>query len=272
MAAILGVLVFASVALGTLSPRAGGAHGGATASASAASSPAPSSSAPVDVAAYLYPVPRPAPAIDLTDTTDRPFSLSSLRGAPAFVFFGYTHCPDVCPATIGTVGLTLEASGPGPRAVFVSVDPERDTTTWLREFARFLPTGFVALTGTSGDIRATADAWDVRYARVETGVADAYSMAHTADVYLVDAAGMMRARFPFGTSSEAMSAVLQTVQATPVTTPTATPVPAATPAATPGASPAPTAAARRRGHLVLGLVRERWSGDPGLVRERCPTR
>lgn len=260
MAGVLGVLVLASVALGTLSPHTGGLKGGAAAS----TSPAPSPSAPIDVAAYLYPVPQAAPAIELTDTTDRPFSLSSLRGAPAFVFFGYTHCPDVCPATIGTVGLTLEGFGPGPRAVFVSVDPERDTTTWLREFARFLPSGFVALTGTGGDIRTTADAWDVRYARVETGVAGAYSMAHTADVYLVDSAGMMRAHFPFGTSSEAMTAVLRAVQATPAATPTATPVPAATPASTPLASGAPTAAPT----AALGVEvtsSSVWSGSAGPV-------
>ena len=91
---------------------------------------------------------RRAAAIELTDATDRPFSLASLRGAPAFVFFGYTHCPDVCPATIGTVGEAIDAFGSGARAVFVSVDPERDTTAWLREYVRYMPAGFTALTGT----------------------------------------------------------------------------------------------------------------------------
>ncbi len=84
-------------------------------------------------------------------------------------------------------------------AVFVTVDPERDTTTWLKEYVRYLPAGFVALTGTADQIRATADAWGARYARVEGATPDTYSMSHTADVYLVDANGMLRARFPFGT-------------------------------------------------------------------------
>ena len=272
MAVVLGVFVLASFVLGTLTPRPGGLKGGAAVSASPAVSPAPaaSPSAPIDVASYLYPVPREAAPIKLTDPAERPFSLASLRGAPTFVFFGYTHCTDVCPATIGTVGLALEASGPGPRAVFVSVDPERDTTTWLREYARFLPSGFVALTGASDDIRATADAWNVRYARVETGVADAYSMAHTADVYLVDAAGMLRARFPFGTSSEAMTAVLRTVQATPAVTPTAT-VPAATPEATPAVTPAASASSPVAGTgltAALGVEvtsSSIWSGNAGPV-------
>jgi len=244
MSAVLGVLVFASAALGTLTPGASGVRGGAV----APSSP----SAPGDVASYLYPISHAAPPIELTDPNDRPFALASLRGAPAFVFFGYTHCTDVCPATIGTVGLAMEAFGPGSRAVFVSVDPERDTTASLREYVRYMPPGFVALTGTSAEIAGTAGAWDVHYARVETAVAGAYSMSHTADVYLVDAAGILRAHFPFGTSSEAMMAVLRAVVAT-----SAFPVSAA-PTQTP--TPPPVAA------LGVALVSSSvWSGSPGPV-------
>jgi protein SCO1 len=241
LAVVAGAFVVSSALSGNLTPRsAGGAAGGPSASPNTS---APSAAAAIDVASYLLPVPRAAPPIELTDPTDTPFSLTSLRGGPAFVFFGYTHCPDVCPATIGTVGLTLEAFGPGARAVFVSVDPERDTTAWLREYVRFLPAGFVALTGTSTEIRTAADAWDVRYARVETGPADAYSMSHTADVFLIDAAGSLRARLPFGTSSEAMTAVLRTVAATPITP--ATTSPSDTPQATtppPAAGATPVAA------------------------------
>ena len=225
LAVVLALFLGASALSGNLTPRA--ATPGAAGGGSARTSP----STPVDVASYLEPQPRPAASIELTDATDAHFSLASLRGAPAFVFFGYTHCPDVCPATIGTVGLAIDAFGSGPRAVFVSVDPERDTTAWLREYVRFMPAAFIALTGTSTQIRATADAWGVRYARVETGVAGAYSMSHTADVVLVDGAGLVRARFPFGTSSEAMTAVLRFVVATPV---------APAPATTSPASAAPT--------------------------------
>jgi protein SCO1/2 len=60
-------------------------------------------------------------------------------GQPVFVFFGYTHCADVCPATIGTVGLALDADRGKAKAVFVSVDPERDTPAWLTEYARLPP-------------------------------------------------------------------------------------------------------------------------------------
>ena len=125
------------------------------------------------------------------------------------------------------------------------MDPERDTPAWLTEYARFMPTGFTPLTGTATEIRETADAWGVRYAReeAETGEGE-YSMSHTADVFLVDGSGMRRATFPFGTSSEAMTAVLRTLLPTaPSNPPTVAPPPtvALPPTAAPTAEPASAA-------------------------------
>jgi len=154
-----------------------------------------------------------APPLDLVDPDGRPFSLAALRGQQVLVFFGYTHCPDVCPVTIGNVSEVLGTVGPGTQAVFASIDPERDTTSWLKEYARFMPAGFTALTGTPSQVRTAADAWGVRYARVETDSADAYSMSHTADVFLVDAEGRLRARFPFGTEPDTMVSALGSVAA-----------------------------------------------------------
>ena len=203
----------------------------ATAAAPAASGPASSPVTSADLAAFLEPVARPAPPLDLTGPDGLPVSLAGLRGTPTLVFFGYTHCPDVCPATIGSVGVAIDAFGQGARAVFVSVDPERDTIPWLAEFVRYMPKGFTAITGTPARVKAAADDWGVRYARVETGDPAAYSMSHTADVFLVDAAGQLRAKFPFGTAAETMTAVLREVSAT-------TPDPAVTATATPATSPA----------------------------------
>ena len=254
MAVALGVLVVASVVLGTLTPVSpGGKRGDVTGS--------PSPSGQVAVESYLYPISRSAPAIELTDPNGRPFTLASLRGAPTFVFFGYTHCPDVCPATVGTIGLAMEAFGRGPLAVYVTVDPERDTTTWLREYVRYVPSGFVALTGTGADIRATADAWGVHYARVEAEDGSAYGMAHTTDVYLVDRAGMLRAHFPFGTTSEAMTAVLRAVDTTPVAS---VPTPAATAQhADPTATPTNGSTALRASLGVEVVSSSVWSGNAG---------
>ena len=172
-----------------------------------------SPSASFDPASLLAPEARPAPPITLTDPAGQPFTLASLRGQEVLVFFGYTHCPDVCPETVGRVGVAMDAYGPGVHAVFVTVDPERDTTAWLTQYSQALPPGFTALTGSANDIRATADAWGVKYARVDTGTAGDYSMSHTADVYLIDADGNLRASLPYGTGSDVMTALLRRVAA-----------------------------------------------------------
>ena len=179
-------------------------------------------------ASFLYPVDRPAPELALVDQDARPFSAAMFDGGETLVFFGYTHCPDVCPATMGILAEAASAFGSGLRVIFVTVDPERDTVDWLEEYVRYLPPGFSALTGTPGQVRVAADAWGVRYARVETGVPGAYSMSHTAEVYLVDAAGRLRASFPFGTQADAILATVRQV-ARPTPSTTSTPSTAAVP-------------------------------------------
>ncbi len=211
--------------------RSSGVHAGAVASAGGPSDGSSTPGKPVDVATYLTADVRSAPGLDLTGPDGQPVSLAALRGVPVLVFFGYTHCTDVCPATIGTVGEAIDAYGQGARAIFVSIDPERDTVPWLAEFVRFMPAGFTAVTGTPERIRSVADEWGVRYAREEGSTPADYSMSHTADVFLVDAAGRLRASFPFGTEADAMTAVLRSVAAT-----TPTPAPT-TPTATPSAAP-----------------------------------
>jgi protein SCO1/2 len=259
LAGLLLVATFARFALGPAGPAGGPGPGPGTGSPSG-------SATPVDVATYLVAAPTEAPPIELRDPDEGPFSLASLRGEPVFVFFGYTHCPDICPVTTGAVGMAMDAFGPGVRAVFVSVDPERDTPAWLREYVRYLPAGFTALTGTPDAIRSTADAWGVRYARVETGSADAYSMSHTADVYLVDAGGLLRARFQFGTQPETMTAVLREVVANPVTSvPSAGTLPTASLTPAPSTT-SPAASARPVRSIDVDVVSTAvWAGNPGPV-------
>jgi protein SCO1/2 len=237
---------------------AGGAPGRGAAADPGASTTTPSPAASVDVNAYLEPVVTAAPPLELTGPDGQSMSLADFGGAPVLVFFGYTHCPDVCPATIGTVGLAIDEYGEGTTAVFVSVDPERDTLPWLAEFVRFMPDGFTAVTGTAAEVRATADAWGVRYARVETDDPEAYSMSHTADVFVVDGAGQLRARFPFGTEAETMVAVLREVAATTVT-PSAAPSPSVAPTA---AAPSPAPVAGLTIEVVSSSV---WAGGASPV-------
>jgi protein SCO1/2 len=203
-----------------------------------------------------------APPLALTAQDGSAFALTADRGVPVFVFFGYTHCADVCPATVGILGQVLASYGRDVRAVFVTVDPARDTVAWLHEYVAYLQTGFSALTGTSSEVRAAADAWGVRYARVDGDTPDEYSMAHTADVYLVDGAGMLRARFPFGSDASTMLGVLRAIAPGPAAT---EPAAVATPVSTAAATTAPDVAATDRpiDELEVTVVSTAvWAGQP----------
>ncbi len=212
----------------------------------ATSAPGASPSA-VPPQAYLYPDTRVAPALSaLVDQDGAPFQQSVLTGGPTLVFFGYTHCPDVCPATTGIINEVLAEYGTAMRAVFVSVDPERDTVAWLKDYVKYLPKGFSALTGSAVQVKTTADLWAVRYARVETGTPGEYSMSHTADVYLVDGVGSLRAHFPFGTQADAMLATVRLVTGAGAparsAAPTAAIAPTTAPTLAPGATTGPVGA------------------------------
>lgn len=240
-AAIFVVLIVVR-ALGEVE-RAPGQTGPAASSAGVLASPSGSApAASVDPTAYLDPFPRAAPDLLLTGPDGRPVSLADDLGRPVLVFFGYTHCPDVCPVTIGAVGEAIDAYGGDASAIFVSVDPERDTVPWLSEFVKYMPAGFTAVTGTAGEIRSTADAWGVRYAKVDEGDPANYSMSHTADVFIVDAAGQYRGRFPFGTPATTMTEVLRDVAATTVAVASPTPSPLATTSAPPASASASSSA------------------------------
>lgn len=180
-------------------------------------SPAADSSPPADASPTAVPIPGPttepipgptgvpaspvaaAPFLDGLVTGDsQPFELASLSGHPTFVFFGYTHCPDVCPATIGELTQVFAAE-PDARAVFVSIDPERDTPSFISDWAAYLPSQMVPVTGTPLGVRAVADAWGARYAKVQTTSANGYAMSHTADLFLLDRSGDLVTTYPFGT-------------------------------------------------------------------------
>jgi len=190
-----------------------------------------------DPAGFVYQDVTDAPPLELIDQDGRPFSLTSVRGRPALVFFGYTHCPDVCPATVGVINEALATVTAGPRAVFVSIDPERDDAAAMKSYLRYLPSAYIGLSGQPDAIRRNADAWGVHYAKVETGSAGGYSMAHTADVYLVDAQGRLRAHFPFGVEPGDIASALRVLldeAPPPSETPSTSAGASATSVATPG--------------------------------------
>jgi protein SCO1/2 len=236
----------------------------------AGTGPAAAATPTADPAGFAYAEVRPAPPLELTDQDGRPFALSSLLGHPVLAFFGYTHCPDVCPATVGVVNEALAEVGEGSRVVFTSIDPERDTPEAMKSYLRYLPEAYTGLSGSAQEVRRNADAWGVKYARIEQDSAGGYAMAHTADIFLIDAQGMLRAHFPFGTPAGPIAAALAELLAEPLPPESA----AATPAPSSGASPAPASpapsSAAPAGPASAVLYPEVistsiWSGGPGPV-------
>ncbi len=147
---------------------------------------------------------KPAPElVDLVKPDGTPFLLSDLADQTTLLFFGYTHCPDVCPATLGELIGVLQAR-PDVRVVFITVDPERDTPDFLAEWTKYLPEGLVSVTGSPLAIRHAADSYGAKYARVDTESAAGYSMSHTAFQYLIDGEGNLVLTYPFGTLAAAI--------------------------------------------------------------------
>jgi protein SCO1 len=134
-------------------------------------------------------------------TVGGPFSLvnhrgervtqDTFKGKPTAYFFGFTHCPEVCPTTLFETSQHLKDLGPDAdrlNVVFVTVDPERDTPDLLKSYLESFDPRIVALTGTAEEVAAAAKAYHVSYRKVPTEGGN-YTMDHTASVILTDANG-----------------------------------------------------------------------------------
>ena len=124
----------------------------------------------------------------LIDQDGRTVTEQALLGRPSLVFFGYTHCPDVCPATMYDISQIMRALGPDAdraRAVFITVDPERDTQPVLKDYMSSFDPHITGLTGDLDAITAVAKEYRVYFRKVATE-GDDYGMDHTAITYLMD--------------------------------------------------------------------------------------
>ena len=131
----------------------------------------------------------------LTASTGKPFSSAELSGKPAAVFFGFTHCPDVCPTTLARLTKLRRELGKGDDAlsiVFISVDPERDTPAELDTYMKLYDTPVVGLTGTPAQIEQVKKQFGI-YSRKVEQPGGSYSVDHTATVILLDRNGQFSA-------------------------------------------------------------------------------
>ena len=133
----------------------------------------------------------------LTDQDGKPITDADLKGKPFLVFFGYTHCPDVCPTTLFEVSEVLRALGPDSgraAALFITVDPERDTPAVLKDYLSNFDPHLRGITGSPEALAAVEKEYRVYSKKVPTGNGD-YSMDHSAIVYLMDKNGRFVAPF-----------------------------------------------------------------------------
>lgn len=143
----------------------------------------------------------------LTDHTGQRRNLSDYRGKVVVVYFGYTHCPDVCPTTLAELAQALRELGPQAeqvQGVFVTVDPQRDTLPLLGQYVSAFDPRFVGLTGTPEQLAQAARQFKVIYRR-QDGKAGAggndYTIDHSAGSYLLDREGKLRVHVAYGSGS-----------------------------------------------------------------------
>ena len=142
---------------------------------------------------------------DLIDQAGRRRTDVDFRGKLVLLYFGYTHCPDVCPTELQALSLALDMLGPAGAAVqplFITLDPERDTPTHLADYVTAFHPRLVALTGPNADIRKVALAYKVYFARNSLTHGGDYAVDHTGFIYLVGKDGRYLGFLPPGSSPE----------------------------------------------------------------------
>jgi protein SCO1/2 len=147
----------------------------------------------------------------LIDQNGEPFSDTDLRGKSFLVFFGFTHCPDVCPTTLFDISEIMRNLGKDAdrtAAVFITVDPERDTPAALKEYLSSFDPHVRGLSGDLADIAAVAKAYRVYYRKVPLDGGD-YTMDHTAIVYLMDKEGRFVSPFNMRRTADVAAAELR---------------------------------------------------------------
>jgi protein SCO1/2 len=153
----------------------------------------------------------------LTDARGNAFTDANLKGRYSLIFFGFTHCPDICPLTLQTISQALEAAGPAAekvQPVFITIDPARDNAEALTAYMAAFDPRFVALTGTPEQVKAAEQSYRVFSAKVQIRDAEGkdtgdYAMNHSGYIYLMDRDGKYLAHFQKDAAPEDIAARLR---------------------------------------------------------------
>jgi len=180
--------------------------------------------------AGCQPAPQP-PAFQATDITGATFArdfrltdhngqvrtLADFRGKVVAVFFGYIHCPDVCPTTLADFAAALQQLGPQAdqvQVIFVTLDPQRDTPDLLKQFVPAFNPGFLGMVTDAETLRQLAKEYKVVYQKTSVKATDDYLIDHSAGTYIYDPQGNLRLLMPYGSSPDVIAQDLKTLLAT----------------------------------------------------------
>jgi protein SCO1 len=132
-------------------------------------------------------------SLALTDHAGQPRRLEDFRGKAVVLFFGFTHCPDVCPTTLAEIAQAVRSLGPDAERVqvlMVSVDPERDTPQALGKYVTAFDPRFLALRGDLAATKKVADEFKIYFEKVKSG--ESYTVNHSVQSYVIDPQGRLR--------------------------------------------------------------------------------
>lgn len=155
---------------------------------------------------------REIPPFSFVQSNGSTYSTAPETGRPTFVFFGYTHCPDVCPITLADwskAKRALGADGERVRWLFVTIDPERDSASVAESYARQFDESFIGLSGDAETVAAIQKAFAVGSYQEPGASDDDYLMAHASQSFLVDDSGVLRTMYSFNSGVDAMVGDLQ---------------------------------------------------------------
>ena len=132
-----------------------------------------------------------------------PVTESVFQGHPSALFFGFTHCPEVCPTTLNDLALAKQELGPNDKlkVYFITLDPLRDTSDVLAEYIPYFGTDFMGITGSEADIQALSKSWGIYSQRSELSDGG-YNIDHTATVFLLDSKGQFAGTIAYGEAQD----------------------------------------------------------------------
>ena len=144
--------------------------------------------------------------INLIDHNGTEFNKASLNEKPSLLFFGFTHCPEICPTTLSQLSeITENLQNPIDltNIVFITLDPKRDTQDHLKEYIQYFNKNVIAITGQINEIKKLADNWNVFF-ETNGSSKENYNINHTATVFMLDRTGVFRGTIAWGENEESV--------------------------------------------------------------------